>query len=74
MAIATPLWHPGQHAIAVLFVGLIAGLAMALTVAAVSGLAVVRLASRVCGFPAGSPRTWADARRDDHDEDGPCTL
>jgi hypothetical protein len=43
MAIATPLWHEGQAAPLVAVIGLAAGVAMAATVAAVSGAALVRL-------------------------------
>jgi hypothetical protein len=42
-AIATPLWQPGQSVVLVAAIGLVAGLAMAVTVAAVTGWAVVRL-------------------------------
>lgn len=41
--VATPLWQPGQPTGLVLMVGLLAGLAMAITMALVSGLVLVRL-------------------------------
>jgi deazaflavin-dependent oxidoreductase (nitroreductase family) len=43
MAVATPLWHEGQHAGEPLAIGLGAGLLMAFTVAVVLGAVVVRL-------------------------------
>jgi hypothetical protein len=43
MAIATPLWREGQAAPLVAAIGLVAGVAMAATVASVSGAALVRL-------------------------------
>jgi hypothetical protein len=45
LAIATPLWHPGQSTALVILVGVLAGLAMAATVAAVTGWAALRLAA-----------------------------
>lgn len=49
LLIATPLWHPGQPLGDVIAVGAGAGVAMAATVAAVTGFAVVRLAARPVG-------------------------
>lgn len=43
MAIATPLWHEGQPVALVVLIGVAAGLAMALTVATVTGAGLVRL-------------------------------
>jgi len=43
MLIATPLWHEGQSVGYGIIVGVVAGLAMAATVAAVTGLGLVRL-------------------------------
>lgn len=45
-ALATPLWHAGQPTWWVLLVGVGAGLAMAATMAAVTGVGVVRLVAR----------------------------
>jgi hypothetical protein len=66
MGITTPLWREGQGAELVIAIGALGGLAMAVTVAAVTGLWLVRLvypppgkaASRPA--PAGVPaRDWA---------------
>jgi hypothetical protein len=43
LGISAPLWHPGQALAATLGVGLLAGLSMAVTMAAITGLAVRRL-------------------------------
>jgi hypothetical protein len=43
VAVATPLWQPGQPSWLIALIGAAGGLAMAATVAAVTGLAVVRL-------------------------------
>lgn len=43
MVIATPLWHAGQALATTIVIGIFAGLVMAATVAAVSGLGLVRL-------------------------------
>jgi len=43
MLIAPPLWHPGQPAVLTAAIGVLAGLVMAGTVAAVTGLGLVRL-------------------------------
>jgi hypothetical protein len=48
LAIATPLWRPGQSTALIILIGVLAGLAMAATVAAVTGWAALRL--------AGTPR------------------
>jgi hypothetical protein len=45
MAVATPLWRPGQPAPLVVGIGVLAGVLMAATVAATTGLAAVRLAN-----------------------------
>ena len=47
LAIATPLWRPGQSTSAAVAVGVAAGGAMAVVQAAATGLGVVRLMSRV---------------------------
>jgi hypothetical protein len=44
MAVATPLWQPGQPASLVVVIGVLAGVLMAATVAATTGFAAVRLA------------------------------
>jgi hypothetical protein len=43
LAIATPLWHPGQSVVLIAATGVLAGLVMAATVAAATGWAVLRL-------------------------------
>jgi len=43
LAVSMPLWHPGQALVAVIGIGLFAGLLMAATMAAITGLAVRRL-------------------------------
>ena len=52
VATATPLWQPHQSATLILAIGVLAGLVMAATVAAVTGWGVLRL--RVDDHP-GSP-------------------
>lgn len=42
-AVSTPLWQPGQPAVLVLLIGVLAGLVMAFTMALVSGLVLLRL-------------------------------
>lgn len=54
VAIATPLWYEGQAFWATLAVGIGAGLVMALAMAAVTGLALVRL-SRIADRRADRP-------------------
>ncbi|WP_158282986.1 hypothetical protein [Nocardioides silvaticus] len=62
LAIATPLWHPGQSVINAVAVGVAAGIAMAVVQAAGTGLGIVRLVSPVTAAedvgpcPAGSVR------------------
>ena len=46
LAVATPIWHEGQSVLAAVLVGLVAALLMALTVAAATGAALVRLLER----------------------------
>jgi hypothetical protein len=43
LVIATPLWHPGQALPQIVAIGILGGVAMAATVAAVTGFAAVRL-------------------------------
>jgi uncharacterized integral membrane protein len=43
LAVATPLWQPGQPAGIVLLIGVFAGILMALTMALVSGVAIERI-------------------------------
>jgi hypothetical protein len=43
LAVATPLWHPGQPVGLVIAVGALAGTVMAAAAAAVTGVAVVRI-------------------------------
>lgn len=45
-AVATPLWQPGQPAELIALIGALGGLAMAATMAAVTGSALTRLARR----------------------------
>jgi hypothetical protein len=45
LAIATPLWQPGQSIALIILIGVLAGLVMATTVAAVTGRAMLRLAA-----------------------------
>jgi uncharacterized integral membrane protein len=42
-AVATPLWQPGQPAVLVLLIGVLAGILMALTMALFSGVVLVRI-------------------------------
>jgi len=44
LAVSMPLWHPGQALAAIVGIGLFAGLLMAATMAAITGLTVRRLA------------------------------
>ena len=44
--VAIPLWHPGQHPVLVVLVGVVAGVGMAVVTAAVTGWGVVRLLLR----------------------------
>lgn len=46
LLVATPLWYPGQPLADVIAVGAAAGVAMAATVAGITGAAVVRVAAR----------------------------
>lgn len=46
LGVATPWWHEGQSALAAVLVGLVAAALMALTVAVVTGAALVRLLAR----------------------------
>lgn len=46
MVVATPLWQPGQPVALIAAIGVFAGVLMAATVAAVTGFAALRLASR----------------------------
>ncbi len=66
MIISTPLWHEGQSAAWVVAIGLLGGVAMAVTVALVTGLWLARLVARqrsrssTSSTPAGVPgRDWA---------------
>lgn len=43
VAVTTPLWHEGQNVAAVAPIGALGGLLMAVTVAALTGLLVVRV-------------------------------
>ncbi|MGY1704834.1 cation-translocating P-type ATPase [Geodermatophilus sp. SYSU D00697] len=51
-AVTTPLWHPGQGLVAVALIGIAGGVAMAGTVAVVTGWGLVRL----LGVPAPAAR------------------
>lgn len=46
LAIATPLWHPGQSRGAAIAVGVVAGATMAVVQAAITGLGLRRLLAR----------------------------
>lgn len=46
LGVATPWWHEGQSAVAAVLVGIVAAILMALTVAVVTGAALVRLLAR----------------------------
>ncbi|GAA4690497.1 hypothetical protein GCM10023215_29020 [Pseudonocardia yuanmonensis] len=48
-AVATPLWQPGQPLALTVAIGVLGGLAMAATVAALTGAAAVRLVTRRAG-------------------------
>jgi hypothetical protein len=54
VGISSPLWRPGQDAVLVALIGVVAGAAMAVTTAALTGLAVVRLA-RAAAEPSTPP-------------------
>jgi hypothetical protein len=56
MSIASPLWHADQAVAAVVAIGILAGAAMAVTVAAVSGVVLVHLVPDADLGPAGAPR------------------
>jgi hypothetical protein len=43
VGISSPLWQPGQDAVVIALIGVVAGAAMAFTTAALTGLAAVRL-------------------------------
>ncbi|MFF4661210.1 nitroreductase/quinone reductase family protein [Streptomyces sp. NPDC001381] len=45
-AVSMPLWHPGQSPLLIAAIGVLAGMLMAATVAAVTGVALVRLTRR----------------------------
>jgi hypothetical protein len=47
VAVSTPLWQPGQPVALTVAIGMLGGAAMAVTVAALTGLAAVRLARQV---------------------------
>jgi Ca2+-transporting ATPase len=53
MAVATPLWQPGQDALLIGLIGVLAGCLMALTMAAVTGWGLVRLLRRSRGNAGG---------------------
>ncbi|MGW5309603.1 hypothetical protein ACWEQ0_06960 [Nocardia thailandica] len=60
-AVTTPLWHPGQDAALVLAIGVFGGVLMAASMAAVTGVFVVRLAgSARRKHGSGPARTIAD--------------
>lgn len=59
VAVTTPLWQPGQSVVTVVLIGVLGGLLMAVTVAALTGLLVVRVMGRSHGrggslAPAGA--------------------
>lgn len=51
LAISTPLWQPGQPAALVVAIGVLGGVAMAATVAALTGAALLRLLARSPAYP-----------------------
>lgn len=59
-AVATPLWQPGQSTALIVAIGLLGGLAMAVTMAVVTGVVLRRLVMRPT--TARSRRTSAPAR------------
>jgi hypothetical protein len=67
MLIATPLWHEGQSVLPAVAVGLVGALAMATTVALVTGIAVLRLVGRHGARSGDDPRGELEVDRDGHD-------
>jgi hypothetical protein len=55
VGVATPLWHEGQPRWEVLGIGLVAGAAMAATMAAITGLGMLRLRAPVSPCPEAVP-------------------
>ncbi len=55
-AVTTPLWRPGQPTALVVAIGLLGGLLMAATVAALTGFALLRLVRPVAARTAGGGR------------------
>jgi hypothetical protein len=73
-AVTSPLWQPGQRPALIAAIGAFGGLVMALTVAAGTGWALIRLlrtaraqevgvATEVGGLPSTSGHPWKDASR-----------
>jgi hypothetical protein len=54
LLVATPLWQPGQPIALIIAIGVLAGAVMAVTVAALTGLAAVRLVRRAVSGPGAA--------------------
>lgn len=57
LAIATPLWHTGQRPVTAILVGVLAGAAMAIVQAAVSGYGLVAILTSTPAWGVRRPRT-----------------
>jgi hypothetical protein len=60
LAVTTPLWHEGQHAATAVLVGVLGGLVMAMTVAMLTGLVVVRVIRPAGGHRRAGRRATTD--------------
>ncbi len=56
LAVATPLWRPGQPVPVAVAVGLVAGALMAVVMASVTGLGLVHLLARTARARTGTSR------------------
>jgi hypothetical protein len=67
-AVTTPLWQPDQSVATIVLIGVLGGVVMAATVAAVTGIAVVRLcgSGRPNGLSAGTLGSGRTERSADH--------
>jgi hypothetical protein len=52
--VAPPLWHEGQSAAVIALIGAAGGVAMAVAMAAVTGVGIVRLCARAAGLHSGN--------------------
>jgi Ca2+-transporting ATPase len=57
MAVATPLWHPGQDVLLTAAIAVLGGVLMASAMAMVTGWGLVRLLGTAPGVAPGAPRT-----------------